>query len=85
MKRAAGSEPDFKEHTMQSDHDRYLQQLTCLTWTAGPRAARSAQAQVIRELVTCAKRWEGWQRAFAWMKRTFPARPAAALGSQCKP
>jgi hypothetical protein len=55
---------------MQSDNDRYLQKLTCLSWSAAPKVARRAQAQAIRELVLGARHWAGWSAAAAWFKRT---------------
>lgn len=70
---------------MNSDTDRYLARVTCLAWTTGPRAARSAQAQAIRELVVGARRWAGRQPAIAWIKRTSSTRPVETTGLSLEP
>lgn len=76
----AGQGPESKEQAMKSDNDRYLEELTCRAWNSAPRAARRAQAQAIRELVLGARRWAGWQRAAAWLKRAGAAAPLENAG-----
>lgn len=41
---------------MQTIDHRHLENVTCLTWTAGPRAARREQARVIGELTAAIAR-----------------------------
>jgi hypothetical protein len=40
----------------RADH-RHLEKITCLAWTAGPRAARSEQARAVGELAAAIRRW----------------------------
>jgi len=42
---------------MNRADDRHLQNITCLAWTAGPRAARSEQARAVGELAAAIRRW----------------------------
>lgn len=42
---------------MNTDDDRHRQRITCLAWTAAPRAARSEQARAIGELAAAIRRW----------------------------
>ena len=42
---------------MNTADDRHLQNITCLTWDAGPRAARSEQARAVGELAAAIRRW----------------------------
>jgi hypothetical protein len=69
---------------MNSDHDRHLRHLTCLSWTAGPHLARRAQAQAIRELVAGVRQWAGWRGAVEWLKRSAPVTAVEAPVSPVK-
>lgn len=42
---------------MNTADDRHLQNITCLAWDAGPRAARSEQARAVGELAAAIRRW----------------------------
>lgn len=42
---------------MHTTDDRHLERITCLTWNAGPRAARSEQARALAELAAAVRRW----------------------------
>ena len=37
--------------------DRHLEEVTRLTWTTGPRAARREQARAVGELAGAIRRW----------------------------